>query len=104
MLAAAIGIDRTIEADVGRIVARDDAFRLFEMDVGRQSGQVFERAPAVVEILARMALEAAALAGQSPPAAPPLAVDQKVRRPEPAVRMENAVNAAETRHRDPALA
>ena len=34
MLAAAIGIDRLLERDVGRVVRRDDLARLLEADLG----------------------------------------------------------------------
>ena len=60
VLAAAIGIDRLREADVGRVVARDDRARALLGHAGLQLGGVpFLGRPAVVERLARERLEAA---------------------------------------------
>ncbi len=60
VLAAAIGIDGGVEGDVGRLVARDDAARaLFCNRGGRPPRRVLRiREPAVVDRLARDALEA----------------------------------------------
>jgi hypothetical protein len=61
MLAAAIGIDRAVEGDVGRIVPRDDAAgavaRVDGVEPGRHG---IGAAPAVVEGDALLGLEAAA--------------------------------------------
>ena len=60
MLAAAIGVDRTVERDVGGIVARDDGLGgvdgIERVALGRL---LVGRAPAVVERLALLGLEAA---------------------------------------------
>src|SRR5690606_39747062 len=57
VLAAAVGIDRLAEADVGRLVAADDATRALLADLGAQrrarfavvvEGVGIDRAPAVV--------------------------------------------------------
>src|SRR5262249_26256410 len=49
VLAAPIGIDRTIEGDVRRFVAGDDPPRRIDSDRGLERRQVFEILPAVVE-------------------------------------------------------
>ena len=59
MLAAAIGIDRLLEEDVGRIVLGDDRARLLDDHLGRQGGQFLLDLPAVVEALALRRLVAA---------------------------------------------
>ena len=76
MLAAAIGIDRTVEADVGRVVAGDHLARGVERDRGLERRQVFQALPAVVEGDPRLGLEAAAVVGLRAAAAPPLALDR----------------------------
>lgn len=38
MVAAAIGVDRTVEADVGRTVPGDDGAGLFDRDLGAEAG------------------------------------------------------------------
>ena len=75
VLAAAIGIDRAVEADVGRVVARDDLARGLDRDRGLERRQLLDRLPAVVERDARGRLVAARCVGQRPPAAPPFTVD-----------------------------
>src|SRR5216684_8722397 len=58
MLAAAIGIDRLLEADVGRVVARDDRARALLGDCGLERSLVLlPGGPAVVERLAQRAFE-----------------------------------------------
>ena len=59
MLAAAIGIDRLRKRNVGGIVARDDAFRVFDRDICFELRQILVDGciPAVVERLARNLLE-----------------------------------------------
>jgi hypothetical protein len=76
MLAAAIGIDRAVEADIGRIVAGDDFSRGIERDAGLERRQFVEALPAVVEGDPRLGLEAAGGVGLRAAAAPPLAFDR----------------------------
>src|SRR5580700_4861438 len=60
MLAAAIGVDRAVEADIGRVVAGDDRARRVDRERGRQPGRFgFRGTPAVVERDPLLALEAA---------------------------------------------
>ena len=66
MLAAAIGIDRAVEADIGRLVARDDAPRRHLLHFGRQRLELAERLPAVVDRLISDRLEAAGAVGRAP--------------------------------------
>ena len=75
MLAAAIGIDRTVEADVGRVVAGDDLARGIERHGGLERRQIVEALPAVVERHPRLGLEPAAGVGLRAAAATPLAFD-----------------------------
>ena len=49
VLAAAIGVDRAVEGDVGRLVAGDDLARPLDLHLGLERRQLLERAPAVVE-------------------------------------------------------
>src|SRR5262245_20171832 len=58
VLAAAVRIDRAIEADVRRIVARDDLARRVDSHRGPERWQLLERLPAVVEAHARQRLVA----------------------------------------------
>ena len=75
MLAAPVGIDRTVEADIGRIVAGDDLSRGIQRDRGLERRQFIEALPAVIERDARFGLEAAAGVGLRAAATPPLALD-----------------------------
>ncbi|MGY2933966.1 hypothetical protein ACVWZ6_003568 [Bradyrhizobium sp. GM6.1] len=75
MLATAVGIDRTIEADVGRFVAGDHLARGVDPDRGLERGQFFKALPAIVECDARLGLKPAAGVGLRAPASPALAVD-----------------------------
>ena len=75
VLAAAIRIDRAVEADVGGVVARDDLARLLLGDGRLEGGQLLDRAPAVVEGDARGRLVAARRVRQRSPAAPSLTID-----------------------------
>jgi hypothetical protein len=59
VLAAAIGVDRAVEGNIRRIVARDDRPRLFEDDFRAQRGRGVEPAPAVVLLDAARRLEPA---------------------------------------------
>src|ERR1700734_3768625 len=72
VLAAAIGIDRAVESNVRRLVARDDGLGLFPRDLGRQWLWRFVARPAVVEILALLELEAAGGVGRGAASAPEL--------------------------------
>src|SRR5512145_107007 len=55
MLASAIRVDRLVERDVGRVVARDDRLRGFARDLGADRRQRFLVAPPTV--VDRLALE-----------------------------------------------
>jgi len=59
MLAALVGIDRAIEADVRRCVVSDDRLRLFEDGFGLQCWRLFLSVPAIVEGLGILLLELA---------------------------------------------
>ena len=74
VLAAAIGIDRPIEADIGTVVAGDDGDGLFQPFMGLERRQriLVLAVPAVVEILALFAFEAPAGIGLG--AAPAIAL------------------------------
>jgi hypothetical protein len=61
MLASLVGIDRLREADVGRVVVTDDAFRALHRDLRFQRRRIpfiGRRVPAVVEWIALRRLEA----------------------------------------------
>src|SRR6516164_1519911 len=75
MLAAAIGIDRPVEADIWRIVARDHLSRGVERHGGLERRQLLQTLPAVIEGRARLGLVAAADVGLRAAPAPPLPVD-----------------------------
>src|SRR5882757_6655441 len=75
MLAAAIGIDRAVEADIGRVVAGDHLARGVDGNGGLERRQVVKALPAVVEGDPRLGLEPAAVVGLGAAAAPPLAFD-----------------------------
>ena len=78
VLAAAIGIDRPVERNVGRLVAGDDALRLLPRHLGRERlGRLLAR-PAVVEILAGEDLVAAGGVGRGAPPAPALVRSEAV--------------------------
>src|SRR5438067_10230665 len=60
MLAAAIRVDRAVEADIGRVVAGDDRPRRVDRQNCRQPRRLFlQRAPAIIECDPLLALEAA---------------------------------------------
>ena len=63
VLAAAIGIDRAIEGDVGGGIARDHGLALVGADRGAKRGKIPIRrtslAPAIVDVMALFRLEAA---------------------------------------------
>src|SRR5215831_15295253 len=76
MLATAIGIDRTVEADIRRVVARDHLARSIERDRCFERWQIFKALPAVVEGHARLGLETAAGVGLRAAPAPAAAFDR----------------------------
>jgi hypothetical protein len=76
VLAAAIGIDRAVEADIGGVVAGDDFSRGVDGDRGLERRQFVEALPAVVERDPRLGLEAAAVIGLRAAATPPFALDR----------------------------
>ncbi len=76
VLAAAIGIDRPVEADIGELVAGDDLARGVERDRGLERRQVLEALPAVVEHDPRFGFITAAGVGLRPTATPPLLLDR----------------------------
>src|SRR4029077_16565347 len=75
-LAAAIGVDGTVKADVRRIVAGDDLARGIERDRGLEGRQFIEALPAIVERNARLSFEAATVIGLRPATAPPPVFDR----------------------------
>jgi hypothetical protein len=75
VLAAAVGIDRAVEGDVGAVVARDDGARRVVEYRRLENVEVAEPFPAVVEGLAPLRLEAPGVIGLRATAAPALAVD-----------------------------
>src|SRR5438309_1823690 len=76
MLAAPVGVNGTVEADIGGIVAGDDLARGIERDRGFERRQFVEALPAVVERDPRFGLEAATVVGLRAAATPPLALDR----------------------------
>ena len=76
VLAAAIGIDRAVERDVRRVVARDDLARRVDRHRGLERRQFFERLPAVVERDPRERLVAARGIRLRAATAAPLGVDR----------------------------
>src|SRR5882672_5368227 len=76
VLAAPVGVDRAVEADIGRIVAGDDLARSVDRDRGLERRQFIQALPAVVEGDAGFGLEAAAIVGLRAAATPPLAFDR----------------------------
>src|SRR3982074_3076753 len=75
VLAAAVGIDRAVERDVGGIVAGDDLAGGIDRDRGLERRQILEALPAVVVALARQRLEAAARVRLRAAAAPAVGRD-----------------------------
>src|SRR5262245_1144397 len=59
MFAAAIGIDRPVEGDVGTVIAGKDAARLFDLHLRLEGVEAFQRLPAVIGDFALLLLEAA---------------------------------------------
>ena len=75
MLAAPVRIDRTVKADIGRVVAGDDFARGIQRDRGLERRQFVETLPAIVECDAGFGLEAAAVIGLRAATTPPIALD-----------------------------
>ncbi|MHC2633141.1 hypothetical protein ACVME5_005795 [Bradyrhizobium liaoningense] len=75
VLAAAIGIDRAVEADVWGIVAGDHLARGVDTDTGLERRQLFQALPAVIESDARLGLVTAAGIGLCAPPSPSRAID-----------------------------
>src|ERR1700722_16824491 len=71
MLATSIRIDGAIEADIGRLVARDHLAGRIERHRGLERRKLFKTLPAVVKRNPRLGLIAAAGLVWRPPAAPP---------------------------------
>ncbi len=78
VLAAAIGVDRAVERNIGRVIACNDRARLLDRDLGLERRQLLERLPAVVERCPRQRLVAAGRVRLRPAAAPALAIDGHV--------------------------
>src|SRR5260221_14752706 len=78
VLAAAIGVDRAVKADVGRFVAGDDLPRPLLGDIGPEGGKLLKALPAVVEGDLGVRLEAAARIGDGAATAAALAADRGV--------------------------
>src|SRR5258708_7424995 len=76
MLAAAVRVDRTVEADIGRVVAGNHLAGGIGRDRGLERRQFVEALPAVVECEPRLSLETAGGVGLRAAAAPPLALDR----------------------------
>ena len=70
VLAAAVGIDRAVEGDVGRLVAGDDRLGLLPGDLGRERLGRLVAGPAVVERLALFEFETAGGVGRRAASAP----------------------------------
>jgi len=75
VLAAAIGIDRPVKRQIGRIVARDDCFCLLHRDLGPERCQILKAHGIVERRFAHEALEPAAGIGHGATPAPLLRID-----------------------------
>src|SRR5450631_2443707 len=75
VLAAPVGVDRAVEADVGRIVTGDNLARGVDRDRGLERRQFVEALPAVIERDPRFGLEAATVVGLRAAATPPTMLD-----------------------------
>src|SRR5258708_12860423 len=75
MLAAAVWVDRTVKADIGRVVAGNHLAGGIDRDRGLERRQFVEALPAIVERHARFSLEAPAGVGLCAAATPPLPLD-----------------------------
>ena len=79
VLATPIGVDRAVEADVGRVVTGNDFSRGVDRDRGLEWRQFVEAPPAVVEGGARFDLISAAGIGLRAAPPPPLAIDRDLK-------------------------
>ena len=86
VLAAAIGIDGLLEADVRAVVAGDDALGHLAIYVGLERRKLRQAFPAVVEGLAQLAFEAPDTVGARPAAATQLRLDNGAISPAALVR------------------
>jgi hypothetical protein len=78
MLAAAIGVDRLVEADVLAVIGGDDALGVLLADFGLEDGEFGEALPAIVERLTYLFLKTTRQIGGRAPSAPALAVDRRL--------------------------
>src|SRR5947209_4487461 len=76
MFAAAVRIDRSIEADIGRVVAGDDLAGGIDRYRGFEWRKFVETLPSVVEGNPRLSLETSARVGLRAAATAPLAFDR----------------------------
>src|ERR1700751_1850792 len=76
VLATPVRIDRTVEADIGRIVAGDDLARGIDRNRGLERRKFLKALPAVVKGNAGFGLEAAAGIRMRAAATPPFAIDR----------------------------
>src|SRR5208282_2290302 len=72
VFAAAVGVDRSVERNVGRLVAGDDNLWPFQNNLGRQRLGRLLACPAIVEILVLLEFETAGDVGRRAASAPPL--------------------------------
>src|SRR5260370_13035655 len=82
MLAAPVRVDRTVEADIGRVVAGNHLAGGIGRDGGLERRQFVEALPAVVECEPRRSLETAAGVGLGAAPAPPLPLHRAGQFPE----------------------
>ena len=75
VLAAAIGIDRAVEGNVGGIVAGDDLPRRVDRHRRPERRQILDAQPTVIEGDAGQRLEASGAVGDRAAAAPPITID-----------------------------
>src|SRR5262249_33779767 len=78
VLAAAVRVDRTVKADVGRFIACDDLPRPLFGDVGLERRKLFETLPAVVERDLGLRFIASARVGHGAAPAPTLTADSGI--------------------------
>src|SRR5258705_9340116 len=76
MLAAPVRVDRTVKADIGRVVVGNHLAGGIDRDRGLERRQFVEALPAVVECEPRLSLKTAAGVGLRAAPAPPLAFDR----------------------------
>src|SRR5690606_22194244 len=79
VLAATIGVDRAVEADIGALVPRDDGASALDMLDGLERLQVLDIPPAVIEGLPALAVETAAPVGLRATAAVERRIDHAAR-------------------------